>query len=376
MCGSARRLRPRAGRPAAAEKRVHRRRQERWRRAPSATASATRREPTPLSQRDERRGESGARRRRDHDRPSGRLRRYVSGSQKYGAQRAGEIEPGQAAAGHERHHEDQPRRPAIDEPRQRHGAATPGSTRRASIRRKMSSAEQRPCHRTEKRVVVLVRAREGEQGREEQRLHHDFRVRIAAEPDARSHGARAGARPRTPPAGPTSRAPTKYTASRPKAAQHTTVQGAPLSPCDVDIRSRSMPGTSAGTVRSTATAVRIEQEEPHEPRAVVCSGAGCGGKNRSRTRPAPPPRRASRIDQTCRCCAIWMPSLMYTPGSLPPMMYSDGGRNRQSADRERSPAAAAPIRDRACRAAVGEPAAPTRASAITMRTRADRDQQT
>ena len=79
----------------------------------------------------------------------------------------------------------------------------------ASKRRNSSSAEQRARHRREERVVVHVRARVGEQRREEQRLHHDVDVRIAREPDLDDVAARAASAAAAAAGRPSSRAPAK-----------------------------------------------------------------------------------------------------------------------------------------------------------------------
>ncbi len=112
-----------------------------------------------------------------------------------------------------------------------------------------------------------MRPREGEQGREEQRLHHDFRVRVAAEPELdQVDGEQERGRER------------RRLADQPRASE---VHGEQAERGPADDRPEC--AAQSGGVESDrdrrrvqmrelsddATAVRIQQEEPHESRAVV-----------------------------------------------------------------------------------------------------------
>ena len=89
------------------------------------------------------------------------------------------------------------------------------------------------------------------------------------------------------------------------------------------IRDRNPDGISLRELAGNGAGFRIAQMESHEADAVVARVVVLG-KKRSRIAAGTAAATRSVVTRD-RLCAIWMPSLTYTPGSRPPMTHSAAG---------------------------------------------------
>ena len=132
---------------------------------------------------------------------------------------------------------------------------------------KQEQAEEHGCDRGEEAIAVHVRARVGQERREEQRLHHHLGIRVAGEPDLdhvereQRGGGRGRGSPGEPDAGKIHR---DHAQDRPRPHGAAGARQ-PVEP----VPDRDRCGEEMRKLADDGAGRRVLDEEPHEPDAVV-----------------------------------------------------------------------------------------------------------
>ncbi len=178
-----------------------------------------------------------------------------------------QIRGGERRRDGERHEERDAHPRAAGEHAERERRQHAGDAEHGVETQKQQQPEQRAGDRREESVAVDVRARVREQRRKEQRLHHHLGVRVAREPDLRDvERQERRRRPRRRRAGQAAAGEVhrEHAENRPHADRAPRAGQAVEAVADGDGRRKEV-----RKLADDRTGVRVLDEEPHEPEAVV-----------------------------------------------------------------------------------------------------------